>query len=30
VQAVTDEHIRRGFVELDEAGVLAKNLESKE
>jgi len=26
----TDDQIRRGFVDLDEAGVLAKNLESKE
>jgi len=29
-RAATDEQIRRGFVDLDEAGVLAKNLESKE
>lgn len=30
VKATTDHQIRRGFVDLDEAGVLAKNLESKE
>jgi hypothetical protein len=30
VKAATDTQIRRGFVDLDEAGVLAKNLESKE
>ena len=30
VKAATDTQIRRGFVDLDEASVLAKNLESKE
>ena len=30
VKAATDTQIRRGFVDVDEAGVLAKNLESKE